>query len=130
MLWSEGFAERSLAPVYDLTCTTVYPLLDRETGVSLCASRKIDDVTDDDLMAAAKEICVGKKIARTLLESSERRFRMRLTMPRSARLRRAWTRSRRWRSAFGWTSRGACGGFDEPGIEDPELMDVCAGGAY
>lgn len=27
-LWSEDFAERSLAPVYDLTCTTVYPLLD------------------------------------------------------------------------------------------------------
>lgn len=37
-------------------------------GVSLCARRKIDDVTDDDLMAAAKEICVGKKVARSLLD--------------------------------------------------------------
>ncbi len=49
LLWNSSWSSRELAPLYDITCTTMYPELDREMGVSLCRSRRIDDVSAEDL---------------------------------------------------------------------------------
>lgn len=57
LLWSSDWRTCGLSPLYDLTCTTVYPEILREMGVSLCASRKIDDVRSEDFLSAAK--CAG-----------------------------------------------------------------------
>ncbi len=51
-VWAEDWREVSLAPVYDAACCTIYPQLDREMGVSLCDSRRIDDVTRGSVMLA------------------------------------------------------------------------------
>lgn len=64
MLWSEDWSSREMAPLYDLTCTTVYPELDREMGVSFGRSRRIDDVRMEDVMATARSCGVGARFAR------------------------------------------------------------------
>ena len=43
LLWSSDWMSKGLSPLYDITCTTFYPEMDREMGVSLCASRKIHE---------------------------------------------------------------------------------------
>lgn len=63
LLWDEGWGSCELSPLYDVTCTTFYENLDREMGVSLCPSRRIDDVTLDDLLKSAGEAGVPKDVA-------------------------------------------------------------------
>ena len=45
LVWDESWKQVRLAPLYDVLCTTLYPSLVREMGVSFGGSRKIDDVT-------------------------------------------------------------------------------------
>ena len=45
LVWDEDWKQVRLAPLYDVLCTTVYPNLVREMGVSFGGSRRIDDVT-------------------------------------------------------------------------------------
>ena len=68
MLWSEDWSSRELSPLYDLTCTTVYPELDREMGVSFGGSRRIDNVRMEDVVATARSCGVGARYARDELE--------------------------------------------------------------
>ena len=68
MLWSEDWSSRELSPLYDLTCTTIYPELDREMGVSFGGSRRIDDVRAEDIVATARSCGVGARFARDELE--------------------------------------------------------------
>ena len=68
LLWSADWASKQLSPLYDITCTTIYPGLDREMGVSLCASRRIDDVVLEDILAVAKRAGVPEKLAKSELE--------------------------------------------------------------
>ena len=68
ILWSADWSSKALSPLYDITCTTIYPELDREMGVSLCPSRKVDDVTLPDILASAKSMGVPEKIAKGELE--------------------------------------------------------------
>lgn len=67
IIWASDWKRRKLSPLYDQTCTTIYPL-DREMGISLCPSRKIDDVTPRDIDESAKQAGVSKKIAWTLFD--------------------------------------------------------------
>ena len=62
-MWDAGWTSRELSPVYDVTCTTMYPQIYREMGVSLCPSRRIDDVTGADIRAAGRTIGVSEKTA-------------------------------------------------------------------
>jgi len=62
-LWNESWSTRELSPLYDITCTTFYPNLDKEMGVSLCASRRIDKVTADDILLSAIRVGIGEKLA-------------------------------------------------------------------
>lgn len=66
ILWSEDWGSRMLSPLYDLTCTTVYPQLDRQMGMALCASRRIDDVRGEDVLQIASQIGVPEKLARSM----------------------------------------------------------------
>lgn len=63
MLWSEDWQSREVAPLYDVTCTTIYPEVDREMGVSFGRSRRIDDVTRADVLATAQACGVGEEFA-------------------------------------------------------------------
>ena len=51
LVWDESWKQVRLAPLYDVLCTTVYPSLVREMGVSFGGSRKIDDVTRGPVMS-------------------------------------------------------------------------------
>lgn len=66
MLWDETWDSCELAPLYDITCTTIYPSVDKEMGVSLCASRKISDVTSDDIAETSKALGVPQKLGVSL----------------------------------------------------------------
>ena len=55
LVWDEGWKQVRLAPLYDVLCTTVYPNLVREMGVSFGGSRKIDDVTRESVMEQMSE---------------------------------------------------------------------------
>ena len=61
-LWSSDWSTRRLSPVYDVTCTTIYSF-DREMGISLCPSRKIDDITTRDIECSAKQAGIPSKLA-------------------------------------------------------------------
>ena len=69
MLWSDDWSRKSLAPLYDVTSTTVYPEVDREMGVSFGGSRRVDQVTRSEVAATAKACGVGEK--RGLMELDE-----------------------------------------------------------
>lgn len=64
MLWSEDWLSREVSPLYDVTCTTIYPELDREMGVSFGCSRRIDCVTREDVMSTARACGVGARFAK------------------------------------------------------------------
>lgn len=57
-----------LSPLYDVTCTTLYPELSREMGVSLSRSRRIDDVTVDDVKRLSTAAGIGESIVLGELE--------------------------------------------------------------
>lgn len=57
-LWNQTWTGRSLSPAYDVSCTTIYPALAREMGIALSPSRRIDDVTIDDIADTAASACV------------------------------------------------------------------------
>ncbi|HIY82696.1 HipA domain-containing protein [Rubneribacter sp.] len=62
LLWREDWSARELSPLYDITCTTWYPALDREMGVALCESRRIDDVTAQDIRMSAKSMGMSEAL--------------------------------------------------------------------
>lgn len=70
-VWSANWSQRELSPLYDVTCTTFYPALDKEMGVSLCPSRRVDEVTASDLETLAKTVGIPSAIA--LAEADELR---------------------------------------------------------
>lgn len=62
LVWSEDWRQVRLAPLYDVLCTTVYPNLVREMGVSFGGSRKIDDVTRSMIFSQMGEAGLPKGI--------------------------------------------------------------------
>ncbi len=62
LLWSREWTACELSPLYDLVCTTIYPQIDREMGIPLCESRKIDDVRQGDILSSAKRAGVSEKL--------------------------------------------------------------------
>ena len=64
LLLDESWTNWEMAPLYDITCTTVYDWLDREMGVALCPSRKVDDVRPEDMLAVADSMHIPRSIVR------------------------------------------------------------------
>jgi serine/threonine-protein kinase HipA len=62
LLWTQDWSTCELSPLYDITCTTMYPDLAREMGISLCASRRIDDVTADDIRRSSQDAGIPAEI--------------------------------------------------------------------
>ncbi|MDR0459776.1 MAG: HipA domain-containing protein [Coriobacteriales bacterium] len=60
---SAAWDSRELSPLYDVTCTTYYPELAQEMGVSLCPSRRIDDVSTSDILVSAERLGLGERFA-------------------------------------------------------------------
>ena len=66
MLWDETWSTCELAPLYDITCTTIYPSVEAEMGVSLCPSRKIFNVTPHDIVRTSQALGVPQKLGESL----------------------------------------------------------------
>ena len=64
LLRSEDWLTCGLSPHYDVTCTTYYPSLAREMGISLCESRRIDDVAAANILEAAKRVGIPAAIGK------------------------------------------------------------------
>ena len=73
-IYDSFWEKRELSPLYDVTCTTFYPLLDDEMGISLCPSRKIDDVSASDLANAALICGIPQKMAECELSNLAKSF--------------------------------------------------------
>lgn len=74
LLWREDWSGCRLSPLYDITCTTRYPELAREMGISLCPSRKIDDVTKEDILSSAETIGLPPRMAASEFDQMEDLF--------------------------------------------------------
>ena len=57
-----------LSPLYDITCTTVYPQIYLEMGVSLTSSRRICDVSEQDIERAGKAAGIPRTLARNFYQ--------------------------------------------------------------
>lgn len=66
-VWNEPWTGRELSPSYDISCTTIYPALDREMGISLCPSRLIDDVTVESILETAQRVGIPRALAENSL---------------------------------------------------------------
>lgn len=70
-LYDPGWNSVSLAPAYDLVCTTYYARFSRRMGMSVGNASMIDDVSVDDLALHAKRLGISPKrlkaLARTML---------------------------------------------------------------
>lgn len=72
ILYNNNWSGFSLAPAYDLVCTTWFPEYSRDMGMALGGVHDIDAVTADDVRALAGEIGIGaralKRMAHELSE--------------------------------------------------------------
>lgn len=59
-----------MAPLYDVLCTTVYPSLVREMGISFGGSRKIDDVTRGSVMSHMVEAGLPEGIVNGMINDT------------------------------------------------------------
>ena len=64
LTWSPDWSSKAVSPLYDVTCTTLYPDLSREMGMGIGAHRVIDDVEPDDFRLMAKQLGISWKQAR------------------------------------------------------------------
>ena len=73
-LWSTDWKGRSFAPLYDLTCTTIYPGLDTTMGIGLSPEREISSVTFDSILATAGNVGVPKTIAAGIVRDLQKKL--------------------------------------------------------
>lgn len=68
MAYSSDWGTASLAPLYDVMCTTVFPGLSREMGVSFGGSRVIDEVDAHAVYSRLASIGVSQALAKGMAE--------------------------------------------------------------
>ncbi len=68
LLWDPSWKTPMLSPLYDITCTTVYPQIYLEMGVSLTSSRRICDVSEQDIERAGKDAGIPRTLARNFYQ--------------------------------------------------------------
>lgn len=69
-VWGEDWKKIRSAPLYDVLCTTVYPNLVREMGVSFGGSRKIDDVTRGSVINQMSEAGLPEGIVLGMIDDT------------------------------------------------------------
>lgn len=70
ILYSPDWAEREIAPLYDIVSTVEYPEIYREMGVSFGGSRRIDDVTRGMVAETARRCGIPERLAFDSLEET------------------------------------------------------------
>lgn len=73
-LWDSHWQGREFSPLYDISCTTVYPELDREMGIGLSAARVIDSVTIASISETAKSAGLPEDMAINMLRNLQRKL--------------------------------------------------------
>ena len=64
LVYREDWMAFSLAPAYDVVCTTWFPDLSREMGMAIGGVRDIDAVGPMDVLGLATDMRVGKRLVR------------------------------------------------------------------
>ena len=68
LLWSADWGKKELSPLYDVTCTTIYPGIYKEMGVSFGGSRRIDEVTRTEILSMARRCGANVKLVESELD--------------------------------------------------------------
>lgn len=74
IIWDASWRTRSLSPLYDITCTTIYPNIYLEMGMALCPSRRISDVVEDDINNAIQSVGIPLQMGRDFYRDLHREF--------------------------------------------------------
>ena len=72
LLWSEDWSSMGLAPLYDVVCTTMYPKLVREMGVSFGGDRLIDNVDRAAVEVRLDSMGIPAFVRETIIEDTMR----------------------------------------------------------
>lgn len=64
LTWTADWRQRSLSPIYDVTCTTLYPTLSRDMGLGIGEHRAIDAIEAGDFPAMAMQLGLNWKHAK------------------------------------------------------------------
>ena len=104
ILYGEDWAGCSLAPAYDLVCTTWFPDLSRDMGAAIGGVWNIDAVWEENLRECAREIGVGKRLFAEIAHDIAERIE----------------------DAVGEAAAAAPAAFDEVGWKADELLDDMA----
>lgn len=65
LTWSADWRQKSLSPIYDITCTTLYPTLSRDMGLGIGEHRAIDAIEAEDFPSMAKQLGLSWKHAKS-----------------------------------------------------------------
>ncbi len=64
IIWSDDWSSRSLAPLYDVTCTVAYDELTRVMGMSVSERRSWEDATEEDVVSMAMRLGYDRDFAK------------------------------------------------------------------
>lgn len=74
VLRSPDWSSLSLAPVYDLVSTAVYPELSRNMGLYTGGNRKLDNIGRDDFLDLAEECRIARRAAERSIDAMRERL--------------------------------------------------------
>ena len=64
MTWQLDWGGKSVSPIYDVACTTLYTDLSRDMGLGIGRHRRIDQIDVDDFRLLSRQLGVGEAQAR------------------------------------------------------------------
>lgn len=74
MTWRPDWNGKTLSPIYDITCTTLYGELSREMGVGIGLHRSIDQIDEEDFAILARQLGIGNAQAKQSLGEISARY--------------------------------------------------------
>lgn len=74
MTWTSDWSAKAVSPIYDVTCTTMYPELSRDMGLGIGRHRSIDAVEPGDFLDFARQMRVSAAQARASLSDLAESF--------------------------------------------------------
>ena len=73
MTWSKDWTTKTVSPIYDVTCTTIYHELSRNMGLGIGEHRSLDAIDSNDFSLLAQQLDVGRAQAKqSVAELAER----------------------------------------------------------
>lgn len=74
MTWDSSWRSKSVSPLYDVTCTTLYSVLSRDMGLGIGAHRSIDQIDEHDFLLLARQLGISGAQARQSLAALAESF--------------------------------------------------------